>query len=59
MQSRTVRSFGKIGDVVGVPNLIDIQRTSYRRFLQDYVDSGKRAEIGLEVLLREIFPIIS
>ncbi len=37
MKSGTIRNFGKIGDAVLVPNLIEIQRQSYSRFLQEKV----------------------
>ena len=35
MSSRTVRNFGRIGDAVDIPDLVEIQRKSYSRFLQD------------------------
>jgi DNA-directed RNA polymerase subunit beta len=59
MKSRTTRSFGKIGDGIAVPNLIEVQRASYRRFLQDDKLPDERAKQGFEALLREIFPIVS
>ena len=54
----TVRkSFGKIGDIVPVPNLIDVQSKSFNDFVQlDYL-SEERQLIGLEKVLRDIFPI--
>ena len=58
----TVRDFGKVGDALPVPNLIEIQTESYRRFLQldANPDQGqKRKAAGLEALLREVFPIVS
>ncbi|MEJ5259863.1 MAG: DNA-directed RNA polymerase subunit beta [Anaerohalosphaeraceae bacterium] len=59
MKSRTVRVFGKIGDAVPIPNLIEVQIASYERFLQADVPMSKRKDIGLEALFREIFPIVS
>ncbi len=59
MKSRNVRNFGKIGDGIEVPNLTEVQRASYRRFLQDDKLPEKRDELGFERLLREIFPIVS
>ena len=55
---RTVRrSFSKIHDVVSVPNLIEIQSKSFNDFVQlDYLPS-ERQTIGLEKVLKEIFPI--
>ena len=59
MKSRTIRNFGKIGDAIDVPDLIEVQLKSYGRFIQEDVPAGKRKNIGLEALFREIFPIIS
>jgi DNA-directed RNA polymerase subunit beta len=51
------RSFGKIKDVVPVPNLIEIQSRSFNDFVQlDYLPSEREA-IGLEKVLRDVFPI--
>ncbi len=59
MQIRTVWDFSRIGDAVSIPDLIQIQTQSYARFLQLEVDPKKREAIGLESLLREVFPIES
>ncbi len=55
----TNRNFSKVGDAMPVPDLIEIQTESYRRFLQDDVEPEKRKDHGLEALLREVFPIVS
>jgi DNA-directed RNA polymerase subunit beta len=52
-------SFGKLRDVISPPDLIEIQRESYGRFLQMEVPSAKRAREGLEAVLKEVFPIES
>ncbi len=54
-----VRDYSKIGDALPIPNLIDIQTKSYKRFLQEDLPVGDRKRIGLEGLLQEIFPILS
>ena len=59
MVSRTVRNFGKIGDAIKVPNMVEVQRQSYAAFLQAESAPDKRKGKGLEVLFREIFPIES
>jgi DNA-directed RNA polymerase subunit beta len=59
MKSRPVRRFGMIGDAIPVPDLTEIQLRGYDRFLQRESLPEKRADIGLESLLREIFPIVS
>ena len=51
------KSFGKIEDIVPVPNLIEIQSSSFNDFVQlDYLPE-ERELIGLEKVLRDIFPI--
>jgi DNA-directed RNA polymerase subunit beta len=59
MKSRNVRIFGRVGDAVPVPNLIEVQIASYERFLQKDVALNKRKDSGLEALFREVFPIVS
>ena len=59
MKSRNIRNFGKIGDAIEVPDLIEVQLASYSRFLQADAAPEKRKDIGLEALFREIFPIVS
>ena len=55
----TVRNFSKVGDALPIPNLMEIQTESYKRFLQADVPPEKRKNQGLEALLREVFPIKS
>lgn len=51
------RSFGKIKDIVPVPNLIEIQSRSFNEFAQlDFLPT-ERQLIGLEKVFRDIFPI--
>jgi DNA-directed RNA polymerase subunit beta len=54
-----IRNFGRFGDTSKVPPLTAIQTRSYERFLQLDVPPEKRQPIGLEGVLREIFPIKS
>ncbi len=56
---KTVRDFGRHGDALEVPPLTELQQRAYARFLQADVPHDKREPIGLEGLLREIFPIES
>lgn len=56
-KSNIRRSFGSIKDIVPVPNLIEIQSKSFNDFVQlDYLPE-ERTLIGLEKVLRDIFPI--
>ncbi len=59
MQINYVRDFSRYGDAIEVPNLIRLQTESYARFLQAEVPPEQRKPIGLEGLLREVFPIES
>ena len=53
------RDYSKVGDAMPVPDLIGIQTRSYARYLQAEVPAEQREAIGLEALLREMFPIES
>ncbi len=57
--SPVIRDFGKVRDAVEIPDLVATQRKSYDLFLQKDVPPAKRADIGLEALFRETFPIES
>ena len=51
------KTFGKIKEVVSLPNLIEIQSKSFNNFVQlDFLPS-ERKNIGLEKIFRDIFPI--
>ena len=51
--------FGKLKEVSEPPNLIEIQVNSYIEFLQRELTPGKRKDIGLQAVFREVFPIQS
>ncbi|HKQ47681.1 MAG TPA: DNA-directed RNA polymerase subunit beta [Phycisphaerae bacterium] len=57
--TKEIRSFSKLGDAMAMPNLIEIQVGSYKRFLQEGTLTEHRTPTGLEGLLREVFPISS
>ncbi len=59
MSFTEVRRFGRFATSVETPQLARIQIESYKRFLQEDVPADKREPVGLEGLLREIFPIVS
>jgi len=55
-----VRDFSKRGDGIAVPDLTKIQTEAYERFLQTRKGPQDRdTSIGLEALMREVFPIES
>jgi len=54
---RIRRDFGKIEKIIDIPNLIEIQKQSYERFLQKDLPSEERKEIGLQGAFKSVFPI--
>jgi DNA-directed RNA polymerase subunit beta len=51
------RNLGRVDPIVTIPNLIDIQKTSYDKFLQSEISPRERREVGLESVFRSVFPI--
>src|SRR6266498_4138586 len=51
------KNFAKIKKIIEIPNLIDIQKSSYKRFLQLDVPIEARKNFGLESVFRSVFPI--
>src|SRR4051812_41796759 len=54
---RVRRSFTKIQKVIDIPNLINIQKQSYEKFLQADVAPEKREDLGLQGVFKSVFPI--
>jgi len=54
---RIRKNLGRISRVIEVPNLIDIQKSSYDKFLQSNVPQSDRVETGLQAVFRSVFPI--
>src|ERR1700759_5692515 len=59
LSPKEVRKFGSGREQTQIPDLTKIQTESYALFLQEDLTSDKRKDIGLESVLREIFPIES
>src|SRR5271155_705706 len=55
-RKRLRKNFGKIQEIAQMPNLIEVQRTSYDQFLQLEKGDGRKDE-GLESVFRQVFPI--
>src|SRR5580658_9416410 len=56
-RKRLRKYFGKIAEVAEMPNLIEVQKTSYDQFLQvEKLPEGRKDE-GLETVFRHVFPI--
>ena len=54
---RVRKNFAKIGKIIDIPNLIDIQKQSYDKFLQMDVAADKREDVGLQGVFKSVFPI--
>src|SRR5919106_5965626 len=48
--------FSKIKSTVPIPNLIEIQKKSYERFLQMYTPPAEREDVGLQSVFKSVFP---
>ena len=57
MMRRVRKSFAKIGEAVEKPHLIEMQQLSYEKFLQMDIEPEDRADIGLQGIFKNIFPI--
>ncbi len=56
-RKRVRKNFGHIREVAPIPNLIDVQRTSYEGFLQRDAGPEGRRQAGLQEVLTTVFPI--
>ena len=56
-KKRIRKSFGRIPEAVTMPNLIEVQRSSYEQFLQRDVRPAERNGDGLEAVFKSVFPI--
>jgi DNA-directed RNA polymerase subunit beta len=54
---RCRKNLGRVSRIVEVPNLIDIQKSSYDKFLQTNVPPNEREDVGLQAVFRSVFPI--
>ena len=58
LSKRRIRySFGKVSCNIDVPNLINIQKQSYEKFLQSNTPREERKNRGLENILRSVFQV--
>ena len=56
-QSRERVNFSKILTSIQIPNLIEVQRKSYERFLQMSLLPDEREDNGLQAVFHSVFPI--
>src|ERR1700688_794083 len=56
-QKRIRKNFGRIPEIGPMPNLIDLQRSSYERSLQMALSAENRGSVGLQEVFKSVFPI--
>ena len=54
---RVRKDFSKIPRILEIPNLIEIQKESFERFLQTRIEPEKRESVGLQAVFNSVFPI--
>src|SRR5712692_448897 len=54
---RARKTFAKIQKIIDIPNLINIQKQSYEKFLQADIAPEKREDVGLQGVFKSVFPI--
>ena len=54
---RVRKNYAKITKIIDIPNLIDIQKQSYEKFLQKDIPADQRDEVGLQGVFGSVFPI--
>ncbi|MEP2544403.1 MAG: DNA-directed RNA polymerase subunit beta, partial [Alphaproteobacteria bacterium] len=56
-RKRIRKDFGRLQCVAEMPNLIEVQKTSYEQFLQRETKPEDRTNTGLQEVFRSVFPI--
>ena len=56
-RKRVRKYFGRLAAAVEMPNLIEVQKTSYEQFLQRETEPSLRTDSGLQEVFKSVFPI--
>ena len=56
-RKRVRKSFGRIPSITSMPNLIEVQKSSYDSFLMMNEDPDQRPDVGLQGVFKSVFPI--
>jgi DNA-directed RNA polymerase subunit beta len=56
-RKRIRKDFGRIAEITRMPNLIEVQKSSYDHFLQIGVLPEAREDVGLQEVFKSVFPI--
>ncbi len=54
-RKRIRKSFGRISEVAPLPNLIEVQKNSYDKFLQTGIPQEQRTDSGLQEVFKSVF----
>jgi len=56
-KKRIRKTFGRIPETVAMPNLIEVQKSSYEHFLMKDVPVSERDETGMQAVFKSVFPV--
>ncbi|HER26706.1 MAG TPA: hypothetical protein ENI69_06315, partial [Rhodospirillales bacterium] len=56
-RKRVRKFFGKLVEIAPMPNLIEVQKASYDKFLKVDMTPEERVTSGLEAVFKSVFPI--
>jgi len=56
-RKRIRKDFGRLSTIAPMPNLIEVQKTSYEQFLQRDTRPEERTDTGLQEVFKSVFPI--
>ena len=59
MGRRKRKDYSKLPKILELPNLLEVQKTSYNNFLQKGVAPKDRKNVGLQSVFNEVFPMQS
>ena len=51
------KNFGKLEEILSIPNLIDVQKKSYKQFLTSTDPNKSILQKGLDSVFKSVFPI--
>ena len=57
VRMRIRKNFRKIDGIVRIPSLLNMQKSSYERFLQKDIPPEEREDIGIQAAFKSVFPI--
>lgn len=55
--TRPRKNYKKISSSIDLPYLIEVQKNSYKQFLQTDLDPAKRKNVGLQAVFNSVFPV--